>query len=310
MSKDSEEDYRRLIEGDPGLGLIATAPRQHRKRLAAALRIELESAQEAGMLGYQARLLVQCRLPYRQQLMNEWTRTNGNPTFTLFAPKAIGLPYGVYPCLILTWVTTEAVRKHQRVLDLDESMTSFIRAVGINAHATGPQIQRFKEQLRRLFATTIMSSLEDANFFYDTGFRLASELYLWWDPATLAVSGTPARVVLTEEFYRAITDRPVPTNLEALKALKGSALALDIYCWLVYRLSYLKQPTTIPWELLQMQFGSEYAATRSGRYAFKKDFQTQLREVITMYPAAKVTADQQQGITLYPSPLAISRQSK
>ncbi len=310
MTKDSDEDYRRLIDGDPGLGLLAQAPRQHRQRLATALRIELESAQAAGMLGYQARLLVQCSLPYRQQLINEWTRINGNVTLTLLAPKAIGLPYGAYPRLILTWVTTEAVRKQQRVLDLDESMTGFIRAVGISAHATGPQIRRFKEQLRRLFATTVMSSLEDAHFAHDTGFRLASELHMWWDPSTMAMSGTPARVVLTEEFYRAITDRPVPMNIEALKAIKGSALALDIYCWLVYRLSYLKQSTTIPWELLQLQFGSEYAATRSGRYAFKKDFQEQLREVITMYPMAKITADQRQGITLYPSPMAIARRSE
>jgi hypothetical protein len=164
--------------------------------------------------------------------------------------------------------------------------------------------------MSRLVGTSVMSSLEDAHFAHDTGFRLASELHMWWDPSTMAMSGTPARVVLTEEFYRAITDRPVPMNIEALKAIKGSALALDIYCWLVYRLSYLKQSTTIPWELLQLQFGSEYAATRSGRYAFKKDFQEQLREVITMYPMAKMTADQRQGITLYPSPMAIARRSE
>lgn len=224
----------------------------------------------------------------------------------MFAPKAIGLPYGAYPRLILTWVTTEAVRKKQRTLDLDESMTGFIREVGINQHATGPQIRHFKEQLRRLFATTVMSSLEDAHFAHDAGFRLASELHMWWDPATMAVSGTPARVVLTEEFYRAITDRPLPVNMQALKALKGSALALDIYSWLVYRLSYLKQSTTIPWELLQRQFGGVYANTKQGRYEFKRKFQAQLAEVLRMYPTAKVSVDSQ-GLTLRPSPLHISR---
>ncbi len=306
MPDDYDDELRRLIDGDPALGLIAQAPRQHRKRFAAALQMEHESAREAGMLGYQARILVQCSLPYRRQLMNEWTRTNGNMTLTLLAPKAIGLPYGAYPRLILTWVTTEAVRTQKRNLDLHESMASFIREVGINQHATGPQIRRFKDQIRRLFATTVMSSWETKHFTRDTGFRLASELHMWWDPVPTALGGAPVQVVLTEEFFRAITERPMPVKLRALNALKGSALALDIYSWLVYRLSYLKQPTTIPWELLRMQFGSNYADTRSGRYAFKKDFQEQLQAALQVYAEAKATVDAQ-GVTLAPSPLAVDR---
>ena len=143
---------------------------------------------------------------------------------------------------------------------------------------------------------------------HDTGFRVASSVDLWWDP--FLGSGDRSQIVLTEEFYRVITDRPVPVDMRAIKALKGSALALDIYSWLTYRLSYLKQSTIIPWELLQMQFGSEYAATRSERYSFKKDFQEQLKAVLTEYFQAKVTVDQRQGITLYPSQLAIDRRSK
>ncbi len=308
MTDDPTDDFlRRLIDGDPSLGILADAPPQHRKRMATALLMERESAQQADMLGYQAQILVQCSLPYRRQLLNEWTRTNGNVTLTLWAPKAIGLPYGAYPRLILTWVTTEAVRTRSRELDLHDSLTRFIREIGINKHATGPQIRRFRDQTRRLFATTITASLtDDREQVYDTGFRLASELRMWWDPV-VASTHDPAHLVLSEEFYRAVTERAIPVDLRALNVLKGSALALDIYSWLVHRLSYLKRPTTIPWELLQVQFGSNYAETRSGRYAFKKDFQEQLREVLQLYPDAKVTADQQQGLILAPSRLAIGR---
>lgn len=304
---DSTDDFlRRLIDGDPSLGILAEAPPQHRKRFATGLLMEREAAQAADMLGYQARLLVQCSLPYRQQLLNEWTRMNGNITLTLWAPKAIGLPYGAYPRLILSWVTTEAVRMHSRELDLHDSLTGFIRAVGINKHATGPQIHRFREQTRRLFATTITASLtDDREQVYDTGFRLASTLRMWWDPV-VASTHDPAHLVLSEEFYESITDRAIPVDLRALNVLKGSALALDIYSWLVYRLSYLKKPTVIPWELLRIQFGNNYADTKGGRYMFKKDFQEQLQEVLYLYPEAKVTADNQ-GLTLRPSRLAITR---
>ena len=58
--------------------------------------------------------------------------------------------------------------------------------------------------------------------------------------------------------------------------------------------------------MLRLQFGGEYANTKEGRYGFKRDFQTQLAEVLRMYPEAKVTADSH-GLTLRPSPLAIAR---
>ena len=309
MSEDLEEELRRLIDGDPSLGLIAQAPRQHRKRLATALQVEHESAQEAGTLAYQARLLVQCSLPYRRQLMNEWTRRNGNVTLTLWAPKEIGLPYGASPRVLLTFVVTEAICTQSPRIELSDNLSQLMKKLGISNHANGRERLRLKEQTRRLFATTVASTVIEKIkpgklVTRDTGFRLASEVQLWWDP--FVGSGDPSQILLTEEFYRVITDHPVPIDMRAIKALKGSALALDIYTWLVHRLSYLKQPTTIPWELLRLQFGGEYADTKQGRYEFKRTFKTQLAEVLRVYSDAKVTADSH-GLTLRPSPLAIAR---
>ena len=119
----------------------------------------------------------------------------------------------------------------------------------------------------------------------------------------LCALGSPRHL----EFYRAITERAIPVDLCALNVLKGSALALDIYSWLVHRLSYLKRPTTIPWELSQVQFGGEYANNKSGRYNFKMDFRRQLEAVLQIYSEAKVAADQQQGLIFAPSRLAIGR---
>lgn len=245
-------------------------------------------------------------MPYRQQPTNEWTRRNGGITLTLMAPSAIGLPYGAYPRLILTWATTEAVRTQSRVLDIHQSLTRFMANLGIAPHANGREIRRFKEQTRRLFATTVSTSLtDDSRQVHDMGFRLSSELRMWWEPI-METAADSSRIVLSHEFFQVITDGAVPLDLRAIKALKGSALALDIYSWLVHRLSYLKKPTIIPWDLLRLQFGSNYADTKGGRYMFKKDFQEQLQEVLQLYPEAKVTADQQ-GLTLVPSRLAIHR---
>jgi hypothetical protein len=66
-------------------------------------------------------------------------------------------------------------------------------------------------------------------------------------------------VTLSEHFFNEVIDRPVPIDMRAIKALKQSPMALDIYTWLTYRASYLKRPTVIPWSSLALQFGSDYS---------------------------------------------------
>lgn len=44
-----------------------------------------------------------------------------------------------------------------------------------------------------------------------------------------------------------VIDRPVPIDMQAIKALKQSPMALDIYTSSTYRAAYLKWPTVIPW---------------------------------------------------------------
>jgi hypothetical protein len=97
-----------------------------------------------------------------------------------------------------------------------------------------------------------------------------------------------------------VTTYPVPIDLRALKALKRSPLALDIYCWLTYRLSYLKAARVIPWPALQMQFGAGYPDNAQGLRDFKKNFLKQLRKVLLVYRHAKV-AEGANGLELKPS---------
>lgn len=66
--------------------------------------------------------------------------------------------------------------------------------------------------------------------------------------------------------------------MRVLKDLKRSPLAIDIYCWLTYRLSYMRSITIIPWEVLQVQFGSNYATDQQGVRNFKRAFLRELKE--------------------------------
>ena len=101
-------------------------------------------------------------------------------------------------------------------------------------------------------------------------------------------------------------DRParsaVPVDLRAIRHLRGSPLAIDLYVWLTYRMSYLKKPTLIPWESLQAQFGATYARPRD----FRRKALVHLEAVLRVYPTVRI-ARTGSGLRLHPSPPHVAR---
>lgn len=255
------------------------------KLITEALAIEAEEAKKAGALGYMARALVQATMPHKKVEGNEFTRKNGAFTLSILAPSTIGLPYGSIPRLLIAWLTTEAVLSKERTLCLGNTLSSFMRELGLVP--TGGRwgtITRLREQTRRLFTSSISCFYETDTSEIERGFRVADAHDLWWRPKSPNQSTLfESTVTLSEAFFNEIINFPVPIDLRALKALKRSPLALDIYCWLTYRMSYLKQNSSIPWEALQMQFGSDYASTEQGKRDFKRAFLRELRKITTFY---------------------------
>lgn len=94
--------------------------------------------------------------------------------------------------------------------------------------------------------------------------------------------------------------RQWPLDLGTLRALGGSPLRLDVYCWLTYRMSYLRRRTEVPWSSLRLQFGSNNADTPKGRAQVLKDFLAALREVLLVYREANVETSKG-GVVLLPS---------
>jgi len=86
-------------------------------------------------------------------------------------------------------------------------------------------------------------------------------------------------------------------DLRAIRQLQRSPLAIDLYVWLTYRMSYLKKPTLVPWEGLQNQFGADYARPRD----FRRKTLAHLQDVLRVYPAVRV-GQADAGLRLYPSP--------
>lgn len=260
------------------------------KLVSEALAIEAEAAKEAGALGYMARAMIQATMPHSKISGNEFSRTNGLFTLTILASSKIGLPYGTIPRLLLAWISTEAVRKKERHLVLGRTLSAFMTELDlIPTGGRWGSITRLKDQMTRLFSASISCTYDNGNHWAIQNINPVSQANLWWNPkrpdqATLFES----TLTLNEDFFKEITNNPIPIDIRALKALKRSPLALDIYCWLTYRLSYLKHSTTIPWTALQLQFGSDYATDRQGVRNFKKAFLRELKKVTLFYQQAKL----------------------
>jgi len=229
------------------------------KLIAQSMAIEVEEAKQAGAVGFMARALTQATMPHKATPGCEFKRRNGSFSLTMLSPSDIGLPYGSIPRLLLSWMTTEAVRTKSPILELGPSLSAFMAELDLMP--TGGRwgtITRLREQMKRLFSCTVSCDYADQTMDAGEGYRITKSYKLWWD--TKSPSQVPlwkSTVTLSTDFFQEIIERPVPIDMRALKALKRSPLALDIYCWLTYRLSYLRKPAEIPWPALQMQFGAD-----------------------------------------------------
>jgi hypothetical protein len=93
---------------------------------------------------------------------HEWDRKQGTATLRIEAGSAIGpngdfvhvdLPYGEKPRLVLIHLASQAVRTGNPLVDVEHTMTSFARSLGLETN--GRQSIGLKDQLARLATATI-----------------------------------------------------------------------------------------------------------------------------------------------------------
>ena len=234
---------------------------------------------------FMPRYLVNMTLPHRQVDGVEFTRRNGGQRLTLLAVSTVGLPYGVYARLVLLYVTTERVRTKERVFPLGASWRKFLEKMQVDG--SGSRIQAIKEQLKRLCSTLFQIHDVRRNSESISNLLVAEE---WMR------SEDGLHVTLSPSFFTMTGDSVIPLESDLVSKLRRSPLALDIYAWLSCRLYVLKQETTIPWRLLDHQFGADYKQLRQFRAKFRKS----LESVLQHKPVAPVVEVRDKGLHLSP----------
>lgn len=267
-----------------------------------AVRVDPGGIAGPQAIAFMPRLFVLTTLPHRRPQSSRFERVNGWQVMGMVAPRRIGLPYGVYPRLLLMFLATEAVRKRSREIHLGATPNDLARKLGVSI-ISGPRgtTRRLKDQVQKLISTTWSWQYAEPTSHLVATCRTAPTAA----PTlrTLAVKlGLPrvswrSSLLIHEDFFSEITRSAVPVDLRAIHQLKVSPLSLDLYTWLTHRMSYLRKPTLVPWEGLQAQIGADYARPRD----FRRTVLAHLDDVLNTYPEVRIRGESE-GLRLFPSP--------
>jgi hypothetical protein len=211
-------------------------------------------------------------------------------------PISVGVPYGSRARLIMLYLQTEALRTSSREIELGKSLRAWFARLGIPPG--GKSIRDVREQAERIARCRLTfhmaaqggsaGGLVNQSIVDGAIFGTHEEI-----PDNNAFLET---VKLSEGFFEQLKKHPVPIEEAAIRAISNNSLALDIYCWLSYRLHVLKTPTHVTWSALKAQFGIGYRNLAQ----FKFKFQPNLDLALAVYVDAKVDSDER-GLTLHPS---------
>jgi len=193
------------------------------------------------------------------------------------------IPYGVMPRLSLAWVSTFAVRNKEREIPIGDSAAEFLRLMGMDDD--GRRYATLRKQMHALAACRLQLGFKGRTYNgapveqFDAWLanRDTKQRALW-----------PGVMLLSDGYYNSLIESAVPLDNRALHALKGSALALDVYTFLAHRLHRIEgRGVTLHWKSLREQFAQEYTGKDADK-DFKKKFLPALRKVLAVYPQAKV----------------------
>ena len=207
--------------------------------------------------------------------------------------RSRGVPYGSLPRLVLIHIMTEAVRTKSRRITLGYTFTDWMRRMGFRTISYGPRgsATLIKDQLDRLLACEWMIRWDHATDQGDHEFgikeiKLTNE-YVGTDRRN---GGFLREILMTEGFFEHLRDHAVPLNETAIRQIRDSATALDLYTWLAYRLPRLnsKRPVTLSWQQLATHFGNDGRHIRKFRQTVRDAWE---RQVSAVYPEARADFD-------------------
>lgn len=207
----------------------------------------------------------------------------------------VGVPYGSRARLMLLYLQTEAIRTDSREISLGDNLTGWLKKMGIPIG--GKTTREVRDQALRLSRCRMTFQIARPGMTGIINQNIMDNAFFSDDP-TQTFRGT---IKLSEGFFDQLKKHPVPIQESAIRAISNNSQAIDIYCWLAYRLHFISDPQEITWRSLYAQFGCGYSRLRK----FRENFLDCLAIAMAVYPSAKVTTNER-GVVLIPSPAPVA----
>lgn len=219
-------------------------------------------------------------------------------------PVSVGVPYGSRARLILLFLQTEAIRTNCREVELGRSLHAWLRRLEIPIG--GKQMASVRDQAERISRCRLSFQIKQGT---RTGLVnqhiLDTSMFIEDDDVQGGLFVEKAS--LSQSFFDELKKHPVPVEEAAVRQIANNSLALDVYCWLAYRLHSLDAPISISWKALHAQFGRSVARLDH----FKDHFRSVLTLATSVYPEAKVEENHTgSGLILKPSKPPVAPRSQ
>jgi hypothetical protein len=270
---------------------------KRRQRKVEEIQIVRENREcEKQNVGFSARPFVLCCLPVKRpptgSLLHE--RRNGQFVLQVTGHPSYGLPWG-QDRLVPIFLATMAIRQRSARITFD-SAAAMLDTFGMQQG--GSQYRRLVDSFQRIFGATIFFGTDrqriPAAVVHQVRFNFMSEARIWYsrDPEQkLLPAECQNMIVLSDEFYREISSHPIPTDLQAAKALSASPAALDLFTWVSYRCFTARGRERVPlfgeFGLVRQLGSADYARPRK----FREKLEGWLQLVRAMWPECPARID-------------------
>jgi hypothetical protein len=207
------------------------------------------------------------------------------------------LPYGSRARLLLLHLCSEAIRQKTAVVDIEDSLTAFIKAMGFPV--TGGKngtLTSFKTQVNALAACHMRIGVWDGVRAKTVNTQPFSSIDVWFPSSPDQKMMWPSTITFSHDFFSTLVTHALPVNVEAVKVFAGSPRKLDLLFWLGYRLYSLSEPLHLSWDALKEQWGQGYSRHRN----FRRDFAEEVAQIKEIFPKLPVEL-KEEGCVIRPA---------
>ena len=235
-------------------------------------------------IGYMHSIMMQCFLPHNKlpDGVNRYQTNHGKASLVIKSDELANtdrvgefeqqhVPWGSKARLLLPYINGQAIIKKDPKIDLGKSMRAFLRELGKSVE--GRTGKEYTQQIKNIGAAQFILGEWKEEGTSTKYARMCKEMNFWIDKDENQHTLWTPEMKLSQEYFEAISQRPVPVDLSHLDKLTRSTRRMDIYSWLSYRLPVIKphKEVKVPLHGLHPILAPEIMLYDDFKCKFKKD---------------------------------------